>query len=131
MSALDQLRQANRREVKLDNPGQPPIVVGYHLPDIQECLLAGDVPLPALNDLPKDPKAEDVEKALEDTGVMREMMVANIAFTYRLVGAMVDDINGEPVDEDRIAVAKAFSPEQRERLFAIAQRKEDPDSGEA
>jgi hypothetical protein len=130
MSALDQLRQANRREVKLDNGDRPPILVGYHLPDIQECLLAGDIPLPALNDLPKNAKAEDVAEALDAAG-MRQMMLANIDFTYRLVGAMLDDINGEPVTDDRLELAKAFTPEQRERLFAIAQREEDPDSGEA
>jgi hypothetical protein len=129
--ALKRLREANRREVKLDNGDRPPILVGYHLPDIQECLLAGDIPLPALGNLPKDPKAEDIAKGLEDAGVMHEMMVANIAFTYRLVGAMLDDIDGEPVTDDRLELAKAFTPEQRERLFAIAQRQEDPDSGEA
>jgi hypothetical protein len=128
VSALDQLKQANRREVKLDNGDRPPIVVGYHLPDIQECLLAGNIPLPALN-VPKEPKAEEIMEALDAAG-LREVMLANLDFTYRLVGSMVDDINGETVDEDHIAIAKAFSPEQRERLFAIAQRQED-ESGEA
>jgi hypothetical protein len=131
VSALDQLRQANRREVKLDNGDRPPIVVGYHLPDVEECILAGDVPLPALEDLPKSPDRKDVVQALETKGEMRALMMENLAFTYRLVGAMLDDINGEPVVEDRVAVAKAFSPDQRERLFRIANRKDDPDTGEA
>jgi hypothetical protein len=98
--------------------------VGYHLPDVEECILAGDVPLPALEDLPKSPQREDVVQALETKGEMRALMMENLAFTYRLVGAMLDDINGESVEGDRVEVAKAFSPDQRERLFKIANRKE-------
>ena len=125
--ALQRVLNANRREVKLEDGG---LIVGYHLPDIQECLLAGDVPLPALEKLGKEPKPEDIAQALDAAG-MRQMMLANISFTYRLVGSMLDDVDGVTIeaDDDRVAIAKAFSPAQREELFAIAKR--DPNSGEA
>jgi hypothetical protein len=128
MSALDHLKQLNRKEVKLEDGG---LLVGYHLPDIQECLLAGDIPLPSLKDLPKDPKAEDVLDAMDAD--RRDMFHATIAFRYRLVGTMLDDVDTVPVTDadDRVAIAKAFTPEQCEQLFRIAQREEDPSSGEA
>ena len=126
--ALEHLRKHNRHEVALADGG---IVVGYHLPDVQECLLAGDIPLPVLQELPTNPKESDVTAALEavdPTATAKAMF----AFKRRIVAAMVDDIDGNPVpDDERLAIAEAFSPAQRDELADIAQRKKDPALGEA
>ena len=127
--ALQRVLNANRREVKLEDGG---LIVGYHLPDIQECLLAGDVPLPALKSLPSSPTEDDIAEAV-GAADMSAMLRQSIEFKKRLVGAMLNDIDGIPIGEDdnRILLAEAFSPEQRDELFAIAQREKDPNSGKA
>ena len=127
--ALQRLTERNRHETKLEDGG---LIVGWHYPDVQECLLAGDMPLPVLKDLPAKPEASDVAEALDAAG-MRDVMLQNIAFRYRLVAAMLDDLDGVYLtpEDDREAIARALTPSQREELFSYASREKDPDSGEA
>jgi hypothetical protein len=97
MNALQHLRSVNRRETKLDNGEGRAIMVGYHLPDASECLVRAAISAP--NNRPMQ------------VVVLRQLMVA----------AMLDDVDGIKVkDVDRLAIARAFSPAQREQLFDLA-----------
>ena len=97
MSALKTLKALNRRETKLDNGDRPPIVVGYHLPDASECVVRAAMSAPN-------------NRALQVVN-LRTLMVA----------AMLDDLNGSVVkDAERLAIARAFTPAQREQLFDLA-----------
>jgi hypothetical protein len=126
--ALERLRQANRREEKLDNG----IIVGYHLPDVRECLLAGYVPLPALEHLPAGATEKDAERIVGEEKAM-ELAKEDHAFKRRILAAMLDDIDGRilEADDDRDAIVAAFTPSQREILLNLATREKDPNSGEA
>ena len=124
MGIADYLKEKNRREVKLEDGG---LLVAYHLPDIQACLLAGDVPLPILRELTQN----DGEKATtEDIDTAAKQMYSA---KLRIVATMIEAVDGQEIgpDEDRIEIASSFSPDQREELYEIGARARDPNSGEA
>lgn len=117
---LDSLQAKRRLEVVL----QTGLEVGYHLPDLEECVLfIGDIPL---TDLPGgDAKLDKADEA--------ETVRRGFEYKQRVVAAMLDDIDGEPLDpsDDRMAIAKALQPAERAELFLLGTRRKDPDSGEA
>lgn len=97
MSIVSDLRKHYRKVITLEG-----FTIGYHLPDVTECLLDAVAAAP-----------EDRAKQLV---LLRRLVVAS----------MLDDVNGETVqDAERIAVARAFSAEHRTVLFDLVDMKPD------
>jgi len=124
---LEKLQDRRRKEIVLESG----LKVGYHLPDIQELIVkVGQIPTIAMQ---KTDGELTEEAALEVLTTNPDIAVQGYRYTLLLVAAMLDDIDGEPIDpaDDREAIVKALDPADRQALFLIGSREKDPDSGEA
>lgn len=124
---LERLKLERRREVVL-NTGRK---VGYHLPDLEECILkVGQIPMPALARMASggEPSEEEAAKLIAEHP---DAVEKGRQFTRLVVATMLDDIDGEAIDDDddRPAIADMLTPSERQELFLLATR--DDDSGEA
>lgn len=122
-NVLAQLKARRRHDVVLKSG----LKVGYHFPDLQECILAGEIPLGALADKPDITEAEAAKVLAADPAAAKR----GWEFKQRLVASMLDAIDGEELDEndDRMAIAAALEPDDREELFEIGTERGGP--GEA
>lgn len=124
---VQQLQERRRRETKL----QSGLVVAWHYPDVQECILkVGAIPLPVLAMGQDTPTEEEAQRLIVE---QPEAMARTRDFTRHMVAAMLDEIDGQPVDpdDDRLGIVDLLEPAERQELFLIATRQKDPDSGEA
>lgn len=125
---VEHLQEKRRREAVLESG----LKVGYHLPDIQQLIVeVGRIPMDAVAALAQQ---EEVTEAAAIAMVEASPDVAEKGYRYTclLVAAMLDDIDGEPVDEtdDRMAIVAALDPDDRQELYLIGTRQKDPNSGE-
>lgn len=123
----ERLRLERRLETTL-NTGRK---VGYHLPDIEECILKlGQVSFPAVAALKEPPTEEDAEQIVRDNPAEIER---GRRYVRLVVAAMLDDIDGEAIDDtdDRSLITDLLQPSERQELFLIGTQQKDPDSGEA
>lgn len=124
---VERLRLERRLETTL-NTGRK---VGYHLPDIEECILKlGQVPLPAVAALKEPPTEEEAEKIVRDNPAELER---GRQYVRLVVAAMLDDIDGETIDpdDDRSAITDLLQPSERQELFLLGTQQKASDSGEA
>jgi hypothetical protein len=112
MSVLDDLKAANRHTRTL--PGDLDVTMRY--PSIQDCIVAGSIPLPLLAEL-------DGAKGEGDTSP--EALKAAQAFNDELVRSAVVEIRGEAVDLRAEVLSDIFTDEQRAAIVAFATRQED------
>jgi hypothetical protein len=128
---LENLQQRRRREIVLESG----LKVGYHLPDIEELIVkVGQIPSGAVQAAQQVAGEELTEEtALQAIVTNPDIAMQGYRYTLLLVAAMLDDIDGEPIDptDDREAIVKALDPADRRELFLIGSREKDPDSGEA
>jgi hypothetical protein len=118
---VEQLKLRRRHETVLRSG----LKVGFHYPDIEDFILdLGQIPLPALaaGEQPTE------EQALEVVTQHPDEMRRSLEFTRKVVASMLDDIDGEEVtaDDDREAIVMALEPEDRQTLFLIATRQQNP-----
>jgi hypothetical protein len=109
---LEMLRARNRHELTLKSG----LRVAGHLPDLTECMLAGDVPLGVLQELQKT-----IEGTPTNGGVSAEDLRHVYSFNREVVKAFTDEIEGEPVEMTDDIVA-ALSPDDRAEIVAFATR---------
>jgi len=125
MSVLDQLKARRRHQVTLRSG----LLVGYHYPDLNECILKiGQIPLADFN-----PNGDVTEEAAARFITEQPQAVeAGLAYTRAVVAAMLDDIDGEVLEGvDPEEVVRLLEPEDRQELFLIGTRQRDPETGKA
>jgi hypothetical protein len=122
-NVLEQLKLRRRHETVLRSG----LKVAYHFPDIQECILAGQIPLPAL----RDGKEMTEEEATAQLTADPDAAKRGWEFKQRLVASMIEAIDGEDIteDDDRPAIVATMEPEERDELFILATERGGP--GEA
>jgi hypothetical protein len=124
---LSTLLAERRQETKL-NTGR---IVGWHYPDVQECILkVGQIPMSALSLPDEEPTEEEAARLIAE---QPEAIAKSLEFTRLMVAAMLDDIDGVTLDpeDDRLAIVDALDGSERQELFLLSSRQKDPDSGEA
>lgn len=124
---VENLLSRRRKEVVLGSG----LKVGYHLPDIQELIVkVGQIPMPAVQSVQGDVTEEE---AVQMLAANPDAAAQGLRYTQLLVAAMLDDIDGEPIDpaDDRMEIVAALDPDDRQELYLIGTRQKDPDSGEA
>lgn len=112
----ERLRLERRKEVVLQTGRK----VGYHLPDLQEFVLqVGRIPTPALQG-----EKPTEEEALKIVAENPEAIAQTTTYVKLVVGAMLDDIDGEAIDkdDDRAEIVELLEPIERQELFLIAIR---------
>jgi hypothetical protein len=125
-NVLDELKLRRRRTTVLRSG----LKVGYHLPDIQECILrAGTVPVELPTMESEEPTTEEAARII---AANREAMEAGLRYRNAIVAVMLDDLDGTTieVDDDRNAIVAALEPEERDELYRIGTRQLEPTTGE-
>lgn len=126
---MDETRSRRRKEIKLDT-GK---IVGYRLPWIADCLMLGDIPLPAIEEVAKLRASGKVDETKEQQASLElSAFQATRRFHDALVMQMVLDVDGADVSfTDPSELRDWFEEEEFATLRDVATRTKDPDSGEA
>lgn len=112
MSVLDDLKAENRHDRTL--PGGLEVTLRY--PSIQDCIVAGSIPLPLLAELNSGtPTPEASPEAVRAAHDFNDAIVRQSVVAIRGEAVM---LNGEPL-------ADIFSDDQRAAIVAFATRQED------
>jgi hypothetical protein len=126
-NVLEKLKDRRRQETEL----QTGLKVGWHAPDIEECVLKlGQIPLPAVAAMKEQPTEEEAKRFVAENPAEVER---GRLYVRLIVAAMLDDIDGDPIDpqDDRDAIVATLEPIERQELFLLGSRQKDPNSGEA
>jgi hypothetical protein len=121
----DALKLRRRKETKLPTG----LVVGYHLPWMQDFILAGHVPTEALQKLSSALNSGDTAVA-ESAAISLDVIQESATLNEWVVMDMVDDLDGEPVKLTPETIREYLDEEEFRVLAAIGRRQMDPDSGE-
>lgn len=113
------LRESNSYEHK----GVTGLVFSYRLPDLQACMLAGEIPLPLVRGLKK---VRDGEAAEADLRAEVESIRTMRAYQERLVIAAVFALNGTPAELDQDDL-REMHPDDFNAIRALAAREMDPE----
>jgi len=113
------LRESNSFEHK----GVTGVVFRYQLPDVQACMLAGEIPLPLLRRLKK---VEEGKESEADLRIEAENIRQMRSFQERLVKAAVFEVNGLPceLDDEMLGI---MHPDDFNALRSLAARDTEPE----
>ena len=112
---MDPARQALQSRNRFEETLPSGLVATLRLPDTADCIIAGGVPLPVVEQVMEETKTEQNGKGtLEDAAAMRR-------YQNELVKRSVVALDGHPItltDED----LKDLLPEDKKRIMEIAAR---------